>query len=482
MMRKFFTGVTRFIAALFAILFVITTVLALILFNLGGQLFNARLYKNALAELDIYQTLPTLIGRLLTSSFSFNPCAENPIVCEDISPELRACYEQTFGEERYITLASGQDQPTEVEMQAAQSCLEQYGGSTTTVNEENKLQTAPPEVQDCVRQAIGDVAYNELYNDHRPPTETKQQQVQTCFSDAGLGDSSGEGGMPSYLKNLTAENWEAIMKILIPPDEMKVMAESILDDIFAYLNGDIEQVSVSLVALKDRLTGPAGTDLIMEFITSQPPCTEEELAQMTSETSGENMVICNPPDDMLPFVVTMLHMQLEDVASELPDEAVIIKPYTPVTSSPGGGPLGDDPLTSIRMVRLILRLTPLLPLVFLLLVTLFGVRSLKDWMRWWGIPLFFSGAITLGLGIASTPALNKVWNQFIEPRIPVFLTTDVVTLGRDLIQYIAHDIIERIILQALVLLLIGLAAWIGSFFIKTKTSLEETLPASTLTS
>jgi hypothetical protein len=263
---------------------------------------------------------------------------------------------------------------------------------------------------------------------------------------------------------------------------MKVMAESILDDIFAYLNGDIEQVSVSLVALKDRLTGPAGTDLIMEFITSQPPCTEEELAQMTSETSGENMVICNPPDDMLPFVVTMLHMQLEDVASELPDEAVIIKPYTPVTSSPGGGPLGDDPLTSIRMVRLILRLTPLLPLVFLLLVTLFGVRSLKDWMRWWGIPLFFSGAITLGLGIASTPALNKVWNQFIEPRIPVFLTTDVVTLGRDLIQYIAHDIIERIILQALVLLLIGLAAWIGSFFIKTKTSLEETLPASTLTS
>ncbi len=481
-MRKFFTGVARFIAVLFAILFVVTTVLALILFNLGGQLFNPNLYKNALADLDIYQTLPALVGRILTSSISINPCAENPIVCEDISPELRACYEQTFGEERYITLASGQDQPTEAETQAAQSCLEQYGGGTTTVNEENKLQTAPPEVQDCVRQAVGETAYNELYNDQRPPTETEQQQVQTCFSNAGLGDSSGEGGMPSYLKNLTAENWEAIMKILIPPEEMKTMTESVLDDIFAYLNGDIEQVSVSLVALKDRLTGPAGTDLIMEFITSQPPCTEEELAQMTSETGSENMVICNPPDDMLPFVVTMLHMQLEEVVSELPDEAMVIKPYTPDTSSPGGGPLGDDPLTSIRMVRLILRLTPLLPLVFLLLVTLFGVRSLKDWMRWWGVPFFFAGSITLGLGIAATPALNKVWNQFIEPRIPAFLTTDVAALGRDLIQYIAHDVIERIVFQALILLLLGLAAWIGSYFIKTKNPLEESLPPPTLAS
>ncbi|MEW6092787.1 MAG: hypothetical protein AB1531_02370 [Chloroflexota bacterium] len=482
MMRKFFTGVARFIAALFAILFVITTVLALILFNLGGQLFNPKLYKNALAELDIYQALPSLVGRLLTSDVSINPCAENPIVCEDISPELRACYEQAFGEERYITLASGRDQPSEAEMQAIQSCLEQYGGSTTTVNEENKLQTAPPEVQDCVRQAVGETAYDELYNDQRPPTETEQQQMQTCFSDAGLGDSSGEGGMPSYLKNLTAEDWEAILKILIPPDELKVMAESVLDDIFAYLNGDIEQVSVSLVALKDRLTGPAGTDLIMEFVTSQPPCTEEELAQMTSATGGENMVICNPPEDMLPYVVTMLLMQLEDVASELPDEAVVIKPYTPSTTSPDGGPLGDDPLTSIRMVRLILRLTPLLPLVFLLLVTLFGVRSLKDWMRWWGIPFFIAGAIALGLGISATPSLNKVWNQFIEPRIPPFLTTDVATLGHDLLLYVAHDILERIVFQALALLLIGLAAWIGSYFVKTKISSEESVPPPTLAS
>ncbi|MBI4731072.1 MAG: hypothetical protein HY781_02895 [Chloroflexi bacterium] len=475
-MRKFFTGVARFLAGIFAILFVITAVLALILFNLGRQLFNANPYKNALSDLNVYETLPALVGRILTSGISINPCAENPITCEDISPELRACYEQAFGEERYVALASGQDQPTDSESQAVQSCLDQYGESNTTGNEENKLQTASPEVQDCVRQAVGETAYNELYSNQRPPTEAEQQQVQTCFGDSGSGDSAGEGGMPPFFQNLTAEDWEAILRIIVPPDEMKAMVESILDGVFAYLDGEVDQVTVSLVSLKDRLAGPAGEDLILQIITSQPTCTEEEMSQLTGTTSSEGMVLCNPPEEMLPLVVPVLQQQLKDVLLQIPDEAVIIKPYAPDSSSSGGGPLGNAPIAAIRIIRLILRLIPLLPLVFLLLVTLFGVRSLKGWMRWWGIPFFFTGGITLGLGIAAAPALTRAWNTFIEPRIPAFLTADVANLGRDFVQYIAQNLTERIVFQSLVLLIVGLAAWIGSYFIKAKTGQEETLP------
>ncbi|MBU4226371.1 MAG: hypothetical protein KKC71_11210, partial [Chloroflexi bacterium] len=112
-MRKVFTFFARFIAAIFAILFVITAVLALLLFNVERQLFNPNLYKRALTEQQIYKHLPGIIGELLTTSMSYNPCAQNPLVCEDISAELRACYTQRLGEERYTALTSGQDQPTE---------------------------------------------------------------------------------------------------------------------------------------------------------------------------------------------------------------------------------------------------------------------------------------------------------------------------------------------------------------------------------
>jgi len=119
-MRKVWTFLSKTIATIFAILFVITTVLVILLFNIERQVFSADLYKSALAEQQVYERLPGIAAELLTTSMNYNPCAQNPLVCEDISPELRACYEQTLGNERYGTLVSGKEKPTEAEMQAIQ--------------------------------------------------------------------------------------------------------------------------------------------------------------------------------------------------------------------------------------------------------------------------------------------------------------------------------------------------------------------------
>jgi hypothetical protein len=107
-------------------------------------------------------------------------------------------------------------------------------------------------------------------------------------------------------------------------------------------------------------------------------------------------------------------------------------------------------------------------LFFLLLVTLFAVRSFKSWMRWWGIPIFISGTIALGLGISALLALNVAWTMYIVPRIPPFIPADMAGIGHELVRSIAHTISKWIVLQAIILLAVGLAAWIGSSFIKTK--------------
>jgi len=59
-MRKFFTVIARLIASIFAILFVITTILALLLTTLNQQIFSSKLGK----------THPFLVrGVLLTQRF-----------------------------------------------------------------------------------------------------------------------------------------------------------------------------------------------------------------------------------------------------------------------------------------------------------------------------------------------------------------------------------------------------------------------------
>lgn len=411
-MRKALTFFARFIAAIFAILFVITAVLALLLFNIERQLFNPNLYKRALTEQQIYKHLPGILGELMTTSMSYNPCAQNLLVCEDISAELRACYTQRLGEERYTALASGQDQPTEAEKEAIQPCLDKYG--------------APME------------------------------------------NGSGQGGPPPNMRNLTARDWETIIAILLPPAELEALAENTLDQIFAYLDGKTDSVNIPLLKLKERITGPAGQDAIQQLIIAQPPCTEEQLVQMAAGALGGEggMVFCNPPEEILAIMLPELQSQLGSLATKIPDEAVIIKPYNgPLAATPGGGPLSADPFTTIRYVRLGLRWSPLLPFAFLLLVTLFGVRSLKYWLRWWGIPIFFVGGIALVLGIALLPAMNWAWNAFVITKIPPFLAAYIGRIGHGLASFILQDLSKQIIIQTTILIILGLAAWVGSYFI-----------------
>ncbi len=278
---------------------------------------------------------------------------------------------------------------------------------------------------------------------------------------------SMQSGMPPFLQNLTATNWQAMLTILLPPGDLKAMTDGTLDQLFAYLNGETDTVAVSLNSLKERLAGPGGSDLILQLLDSQPPCTEKELEKMVSELANGNLLFCKPSDLFLPILVPLFTDLFKAVATQVPDVVTIIPSPSPGILSTGEGPFGSDPITTIRTVRLYIRLSPLLPLTFLLLITLFAVRSLKSWLCWWGIPIFASGIITLCLGILAQPILNMAWAIFVVQRIPPFIPTEITGLGQELSRSIVHALSVPIILQAIILLAIGLTAWIGSTFIKT---------------
>jgi hypothetical protein len=427
--RKFLTVIARVIAAIFAFFFVITTLLAILLTTLNGQMFNARLYKNALVTQNIYSRLPEIVGAAITSNVLSNPCARNQLVCsmDGASPELQTCLTTALGTAAYQAIGSGARTPTSTELRLAQPCLDQYG--------------------------------------------------------KGINSQSGTGGsgMPSFLQNLTAADWQAMLTILLPPDTLKSMTESTLDQMFAYLNGEAASVSVPLVTLKQHLLGPSGANLILQLLNSQQPCSKEDLAQLTSGMSNGGIVFCKPPEDVLPLVTSLLPDLLNSVVPQIPDKAFIINPPAPGAPTPGSGPFGADPISTLRTIRLVMRLSLLIPLIFLILVTLFAVRNIKSWMRWWGIPFFVTGAITLVLGITIIPALNIAWIWFIAPQIPVFIPVEIPTVGLELFRSILKTLSGWIILPGVIICVLGLSAWIGSTFIKMKNLPEKQIatPAPT---
>jgi hypothetical protein len=211
----------------------------------------------------------------------------------------------------------------------------------------------------------------------------------------------------------------------------------------------------------------------MQLLNSQQPCTSEDLTQLTSGMSNGGMIFCKPPEASLPTITALLPDLLNSVVTQIPDKATLINPPAPGAPIPGSGPFGADPISTLRTIRLVMRLSLLIPLIFLLLVTLFAVRSLKSWLRWWGIPFFFTGLIALVLGISIVPALNLSWTWFVAPRIPVFIPSDIPPVGLELIRSILQTLSVWIIVPAAMLFAIGLGAWIGSYFINRNTNPEQ---------
>ena len=334
----------------------ITAVLALWLTPFERHWFNARLYKDALAQQHVYYQLPVILGEILTSNRPLNPCAGSPVTCENIPPKLKTCYQKTLGNARYATLASRQDQASAAEQILIQACLNLYGTPSQT------------------------------------PTQANSQN---------------QNGTPAFMETLTAANWATIINLLLPPQDLQSMLEGGLDQTFAYLNGETDTASLSLVKLRAHLAGPADSEILLILIHSQPACTTDVLEKIIVGLTNGKILLCNPLDDQtLSLILPILQEPLTSLVNKIPDEATLIEPPPAGSPEPGSGPFGSDPITTLRIVRRVIRLSPIMPLAFLLLITSFGVRSFKSWLQWWGIPILITGLISLGLAGVTMLTLN----------------------------------------------------------------------------
>ncbi len=274
------------------------------------------------------------------------------------------------------------------------------------------------------------------------------------------------------LNNLASEDWQTLLNQVLPADAAKGIVENMLDQVFAAVNGETNGARLSLAVLKSHLTAQGSEDSIQYLLNLQPPCTDEQVAQIPSENPNATQPeLCRPQQQDLALLTSQWKGRLDSAASGIPDVVVLIKP--PSGPLENGAP-GNDPIASLNTVRLIIRFSPLLPLLLLVLITLLGVRSLKSWLTWWGVPLLITGLITLVIGLAIPALLNWAWVNVILPPFSSVLSTGFRDLALNLVGSLAQALETPIMLEAAFIGLLGLAAVIGSFFVETK--LKEPVP------
>ena len=231
--------------------------------------------------------------------------------------------------------------------------------------------------------------------------------------------------------NLTQEDWQTIIGLLMPAPWLKQQMQDNLDSFFEWVEGpEIRpRLALDLTEFKRRLRGQEGREVVEVVVSSWPTCSESEMEQMQrvlmlgSEVAGP-LPTCQPASSLeYQALIEGLGQAIALTADELPDQ-VSLNQALSRSISPEETASWLTAKLVIRVVRRVAYLIFLLPLVILLLIEIVVVRSLRSLLKWFGWALFLGGLLSLSLPI---DLLILALRQTALRRQVLFLITELIT-------------------------------------------------------
>ena len=273
------------------------------------------------------------------------------------------------------------------------------------------------------------------------------ERIPTLIAQA-LSSPAQMESQPLSMRGLTTQNWENFIRSLLPPEALKEIGDQALTSIFAYLNDETDTAEISLAPLKQSMASEAGVQAVLELLKTQPECTLAQIGQITRSILTEQEIsLCNPPEQLLGSMSPLIQTQLQISAAVIPDQITLAR------TDPALGI--DDPRERIKGLRLMLRLSPVLPLVFLFLMTILAVRSLRDWLAWWGIPFLGIGIIATLMALLGAPLTGFILLRSLVSKAPAYLPSVLLDNGSQLATAIMDQLLKPVMIEGIVLMFFG---------------------------
>lgn len=279
-------------------------------------------------------------------------------------------------------------------------------------------------------------------------------QLPALMAESMLATTTDPSQLPVVMRGMNQQAWEGYFRAMLPQETLKAMGDKTLNSVFAYLDMQTNSVQVSLIPLKASMVSETGTQAVFALLATQPACTLEQIAQATMNLLNSNEIqFCNPPAELLPMLTPMIQSQMQATAFAIPDQLPLLT-----------APPQDDPRQTLQTARMAMKLSPILPLGFLLLLTMVAVRSLKDWLNWWGIPLFITGGLTAFTGLVGAPIFGAALRGILSNQLPALL----LGLANDLASTMLQALLLPILWQGLGIAVIGFGMAAAGYFISAK--------------
>lgn len=293
-------------------------------------------------------------------------------------------------------------------------------------------------------QAFSSDTYKQAFEEQR-----LYERMPAILATSITGYVAQNGSALPFLQALTVEDWQNNIVLLLPPEELRGMANNALDSTFEYVNGRTNSVVVSLVPVKAQLAGEAGTQLVLLILQRQPACTAEQLTQMAMGLFGGQIALCNPPEQALGLMLPFIQTQVQSMTAIFPNELTLISPEL------SGTPV--DPRARLNRVRSIIRFTPFIPVLLLIGIAAFGVRRLIDWLTWWGWPFMIAGGVSALIGLFGSPLIGGILQLLIQTQGAALIPPAFAATLAETASAVASQMLIPVIVQGLILGVVGLA-------------------------
>ncbi len=278
------------------------------------------------------------------------------------------------------------------------------------------------------------------------------------LAEAMLSASTDKSQLPVVMRGMSQQAWEGYFRAMLPQETLKTLGDETLNSIFAYLNIQTDSVQISLAPFKASMVSDTGVQAVFALLATQPACTLEQITQATLNLFNNSEIqFCTPPAELIPLLTPAIQGQMQAATLAIPDQLILIS-----------APPQNDPRQKLQTARMVMRLSPILPLGFLLLMTIFAVNSRKSWLNWWGIPLFIIGGLTAFTGLVGASVFGTVFQELLASRMPAFLPALLLDSVNALATAMLQALSIPILWQGLEFAVIGFGMAATGYFISAK--------------
>lgn len=284
-------------------------------------------------------------------------------------------------------------------------------------------------------------------------------RIPAVMAQAMVSSSIDFQDLPLAMQGMSTKAWEDFFRTLLPQETLKLMGDTTLNELFAYLNMQSDSVKISFLPIKANMGTDSGVQAVLTLFRTQPDCTFEQVAQMTINLlTAQDITFCNPPEELTPLLTPVIQAELQTAALVLPDEVTILESENPQ----------KDPRDRIQTARTLMKLSPILPIGFLFVLTLLAVNSLQSWLAWWGVPFLSTGILAMLAGITGAPIIGTILKRLITQRASAALPTSLSDYASDLASAMVGAILRPIFWEGLILFFVGSSMALISIYIGRK--------------